>query len=396
MIQIPSARRVNLLISVRFLLLFLLFIVPVDSLGRDSWQGIKRIVAIGDIHGDYDQMFSVLEMSGIIDGRGRWRAGSTHLVQTGDIPDRGPETARIIRFFKKLEKQARKKQGFVHLLIGNHEAMNMIGDLRYVHPGEYAALTNSRSGRLRDAYYKSTIEWLRKTVLPAELPVLDAAYRDTWDARFPLGYVEHRRIWGKNGEFGKWVRSHNSIIKINDVLFVHGGIGPAYIDRQISQVNQEVVEILSGPVSQGSIVENVEGPLWYRGLANNTRQVEQAHLDNLLKHFDVNRIVIAHTVTEGAIRPRFDGKVIMIDTGMAAHYGSHKASLVIDAGVYSVIHRGHDFRLPFGGEELMVYLEQVMALETDKRRLQAFINKLKSGETSDPVIGNTETIRLTE
>lgn len=371
----------NLLVPVRFLLLLLLLIVPVDSQGRDSWQGIKRIVAIGDIHGDYGQMFSVLEMSGIIDAKGRWKAGNTHLVQTGDIPDRGPDTARIIRFFKKLEKQAKKKQGLVHLLIGNHEAMNMIGDLRYVRPGEYAALTNSRSGRLRDAYYKSTIEWIQKTSLPETLPIFDEAYREEWDARFPLGYVEHRRIWSINGEFGKWVRSHNSIIKINDILFVHGGIGPAYSDRQMSQLNQEVVDTLSGPVSQGSIVENVESPLWYRGLANNNREVEQAHLDNLLKHFDVSRIIIAHTVTEGAIKPRFDGKVIMIDTGMAAHYGSHKASLVIDAGIYSVIHRGQDFRLPFGGEELIAYLEQAMALEPDKRRLDALIMSLKDGKS---------------
>jgi hypothetical protein len=350
-------------------MLLALLICPIESRCEDSWRDIKRIVAVGDIHGDYDQMFSVLQMSGIIDAKGRWKAGRTHLVQTGDIPDRGPDTARIIRFFKKLEKQAKRKKGFVHLLIGNHEAMNMIGDLRYVHPGEYGVLTSSRSARLRDEYYKASIEWMQKTLLPEALPVFDEAYREKWDTRFPLGFVEHRRIWDKHGEFGKWVLDHNSIIKINDVLFVHGGIGPAYADRQIGELNREIVDTLSLPVVPGSIVENVESPLWYRGLARNNTEAEQAHLDNLLRHFDVNRVVIAHTVTEGAIKPRFDGKVIMIDTGMAAHYGSHKASLVIDGGDYSVYHRDTQFDLPFGGDELIGYLENAMALEPDKRRL---------------------------
>jgi hypothetical protein len=331
-------------------------------------------------------MISVLEMSGIIDAKGRWKGGRTHLVQTGDIPDRGPETARIIRFLKKPEKQAKKKHGYVHLLIGNHEAMNMYGDLRYVHPGEYAALTNSRSARLRDAYYKSTIQYIRETVPPEELPSFDDAYREKWNARFPLGYVEHRRIWDKGGEFGKWVRRHNSVVKINDILFVHGGIGPAYVDYSMNQLNEEVVDTLSGPATPGSIVENQEGPLWYRGLANNDEVTEQVHLEKLLKHFEVNRIAIAHTVTEGAIKPRFDGRVIMIDTGMAAHYGSHKASLAIEDGVYSVVHRGTKFELPFGGDELIAYLEQVMALEPDKRRLEALITYLKEGPAPVPEV----------
>jgi hypothetical protein len=383
---------VNLFVHVRFLMLLALLICPIESRCEDSWRDIKRIVAVGDIHGDYDQMFSVLRMSGIIDAKGRWKAGRTHLVQTGDIPDRGPDTARIIRFFKKLEKQAKRKKGFVHLLIGNHEAMNMIGDLRYVHPGEYAVLTSSRSTRLRDEYYKATIEWMQKTLLPEALPVFDEAYREKWDTRFPLGFVEHRRIWDKHGEFGKWVLDHNSIIKINDVLFVHGGIGPAYADRQIGELNREIVDTLSRPVVPDSIVENVESPLWYRGLARNNTEAEQAHLDNLLRHFDVNRVVIAHTVTEGAIKPRFDGKVIMIDTGMAAHYGSHKASLVIDGGDYSVYHRDTQFDLPFGGDELIGYLEKAMALEPDKRRLEALVKQLKTGEAADLEAGFTETI----
>ena len=112
---------------------------------QDDWQGVERIVAIGDIHGDYDNYIEVLKNAGVINRRGRWSAGKTHVVQVGDIPDRGPDTLRIISHLQKLEKQASKAGGRLHLLIGNHEHMNITGDLRYVHPGEYEAFETRNS-----------------------------------------------------------------------------------------------------------------------------------------------------------------------------------------------------------------------------------------------------------
>ena len=102
-----------------------------------QWEGVERIVAIGDLHGDYGNYIATLKAAGLIDKKGKWSGGNTHLVQTGDIPDRGPDTGKIIKHITKLGKQAQKKGGRVHNLIGNHEAMNVYGDLRYVHDGEF-------------------------------------------------------------------------------------------------------------------------------------------------------------------------------------------------------------------------------------------------------------------
>ena len=74
-----------------------------------------------------------------------WSGGATHLVQLGDVPDRAPDTRKILDLLMRLEPQARRAGGYVHALIGNHEAMNVYGDLRYVSEGEIAA---------RDAGYK--------------------------------------------------------------------------------------------------------------------------------------------------------------------------------------------------------------------------------------------------
>ena len=70
------------------------------------WEGVERIVAIGDLHGDYENYLEVLRIAGVVDKRGKWSGGKTHLVQTGDIPDRGPDTIKIIKHISKLAKQA--------------------------------------------------------------------------------------------------------------------------------------------------------------------------------------------------------------------------------------------------------------------------------------------------
>ena len=117
---------------------------------QDDWQGVSRIVAIGDIHGDYQNYITVLKEAGVVNKRGKWAAGKTHVVQVGDIPDRGPDTLKIIEHLQKLEKQAKKAGGYLHLLIGNHEYMNVSGDLRYVHPGEYESFETRQSKKIRN------------------------------------------------------------------------------------------------------------------------------------------------------------------------------------------------------------------------------------------------------
>ena len=103
------------------------------------WTGVGRIIAVGDVHGDYEQFTAVLASAGLIDGNGNWTGGKTHLVQTGDVVDRGPDSRAVMDLLMKLEKQAAAAGGAVHALIGNHEAMNVYGDLRYVSPGEFAS-----------------------------------------------------------------------------------------------------------------------------------------------------------------------------------------------------------------------------------------------------------------
>ena len=105
----------------------------------------QRIVAVGDLHGDYAAWIDIARAAGIVDARSRWSGGNAILVQTGDIADRGPDSLKIIRHLQALQKEAPAAGGKVVVLVGNHEAMNVTGDLRYVDPGEYAAFRDRRS-----------------------------------------------------------------------------------------------------------------------------------------------------------------------------------------------------------------------------------------------------------
>jgi len=240
------------------LLLFLLVLAAAPPLAAQAeWTGVERVVAVGDVHGDYDGFVEILRSAGVIDEKDRWIGGKTHLVQAGDVPDRGPATRKVMDLLMALEKQAAKAGGHVHALIGNHEAMNMYGDLRYTTPGEFAAFRTGES------------EQLRANLWEQESRGLASADRKKWEAEHPLGWVEQRTEFGPKGTYGKWIRSHNAVVKINDAIYLHGGISPKYVTKSLNQINEAVAAELSDvtKIKDGSPLTAADGPLWYRGLA---------------------------------------------------------------------------------------------------------------------------------
>ena len=333
---------------------------------QDTWSGVERIVAVGDVHGDYEQFVRTLRAAGIINQKNKWTGGETHLVQTGDVPHRGPDSRKAMDLLMRLEKQAKKANGFVHALIANHEAMNVYGDLRYVHPGEYEAFRQSRSAEVRDAYYRAHVETLQSNPGPGGPPAFNASYREEWGRQFPLGYVEYRRQFAPNGKYGRWIRNHNAIIKINDILFLHGGIGPDYVPLPIVEINDRVrSEFEDFSKLAGGIVMDPEGPLWYRGLAQHDEESEEPHLQALLDQHDARRIVMGHTMIAKAVMPRFGGRAIFIDVGMSAFYGGPPACLLIEGDKLFAIHRGKKLPLPTtdSPSHLLTYLKRAAALD---------------------------------
>jgi hypothetical protein len=333
---------------------------------QSQWDNVERVVVIGDLHGDYDKFADMLRTAGLVDARGNWSGGRTHLVQLGDVPDRGPETRRIMDLLMQIEPQARRAGGYVHALIGNHEAMNVVGDLRYTTPAEYAAFADRRSPRARDAYYRAVVAQMRRNPPASGLPVFDEAYRAQWDATHPLGYAEHRAAWASSGRYGRWVAGHDAVIRINDTLYLHGGLGPSFVNAERQAMDDAVRAALRGrpEAAFADILENQDGPLWYRGMALNAEDGERAHVEAVLARQGVSRIVVGHTKAFSTVLPRFNGRVVLTDIAVPAGYADPHAFLIIENGALTTVHRGQRVPLTAGTPAAAcAYLGRIAAID---------------------------------
>ena len=293
-------------------------------------RGAARVVAVGDVHGAYDSLVAILRAAGVVDEKLRWSGGRTHLVQTGDVVDRGPGSKKALDLLRRLEKEADRAKGAVHALLGNHEVMWMIGDLRYVSPAEYASFATKDSKDLR--------ERLLETAKPEA--------RDELRKQTPLGYVELVLALQPDGEYGKWLRGHKAVVKIDGVLFMHGGLSPALAGTPCEEINarvrREVTEQLKetrqAPLK--SLAGSENGPLWYRGLAQEPDSFEP-QVEQILQAQGARAIVVAHTPAPGGrIRSRFGGRVFQVDTGMLSSYipDGRASALEIKDGIFTAIY----------------------------------------------------------
>ena len=297
-----------------------------------SAQAPQRIVAVGDLHGDFRAWTEIARAAGVADAEGHWAGGRTTLVQLGDITDRGPDSLKIIRNLQQLSSEAAAAGGRVVVLLGNHEAMNLIGDLRYVHPGEFAAFADRQSVARRERIYLRDRRKLETEARARNPRLRPSEVRDEWLARTPLGWVEHRAAWAPAGEIGRWAARNPAVIKIGDTLFAHGGISAEFGKFPIDEINRRVAAaMIAADDSPKSILEDPLGPLWYRGLVmrdgdaqarrGNSAHNAAAELTEVLTAYGAQRLVIAHTPSLTGIGITNGGKLIRIDTGISAHYG---------------------------------------------------------------------------
>ncbi len=270
-----------------------------------EYTGVSRIFSVSDIHGEYEVFESLLRNAGVIDDQLRWSFGEGHLVVNGDVTDRGDRVTECLWLIYRLEQEARAQGGRLHFLLGNHEKMVLRGDLRYVH----------------ECYDKG----IRKRT------------RITYDDLF-----------GPAMELGRWLRSKNTIIRIDSVLFVHGGLIPWVAERNytMEQVNEEVrkaLDLRSYDIAFGAeagIFIGREGPLWYRGWfeENGYPYETPDQVRRTLDHFGASRVVVGHSWVDqvGYLQ---DGLVIGIDVPVE-DLGSLQGLLIEKGEFYRVLGSG--------------------------------------------------------
>ena len=309
----------------------------------------------------------------------RWTGGRTHLVSLGDLLDRGADSRKVMDLLMRLQGEAAAAGGQVHVVLGNHEAMNVLGDLRYVDPGEYAAFAGEEPPGQRDALRS---DWVARN---------GADSAAAFDAKFPPGFFGHRAAFAPDGRYGRWLLGLPVAIVVNDTVFMHGGPSKVLAGLAVQDINLryraalrdylatlaplETAQLVqpedpyaerpalaqqrlatmttADEVSLARLKDAVEkftaadrnpliepdGPNWYRGAALCNECSEADVLDPFLAGIGARRLVIGHTVARHTrVASRFDGRVVKLDAGMnRAAYRGRPAALILEQGGARVV-----------------------------------------------------------
>lgn len=353
----------------------------------------RRLIAVGDIHGAFNGFRSILREAALVDDKGHWIGGDAILVQTGDFLDRGPGAAKVANLLMDLQEEAPRHGGEVIVLLGNHEVLNLIADRRDVTKYIVRNVVDGHSEKRLNvlcnsyaSYYRRLAQRQRKQ-MPKRRDLLDKCF-----AEQQLGLVEYLREIGPEGRIGRWLRTLPVAVQIDGVIFIRGGIGPAFAGRPLEQINREVQreiksfdrardylvdegfllpiantsEIVSVAVHLAKAAESANpdsfplpgGPQGHgerQNLAHGARgrPAVVPRLRPLERTGRVGRdagdpralrrarhIVAAHTPQASRkITPRFDSRVFLIDTGMLTEfYKGRPSALEIQEGRFTAIY----------------------------------------------------------
>jgi 3',5'-cyclic AMP phosphodiesterase CpdA len=276
-----------------------------DSAGANNFAAAPTIV-VGDLHGDIDPLHELLAKTGLAAGD-RWTGGDRTLIQTGDVLDRGDDEREIYELLWALQKQAEKAGGRVVLMNGNHEVMNVMGDLRYVTAGGAADFGDF------------------------ELP------DDPKFTKVPSSMRGRLAAFLPGGEWAKKLSQQPVVAKVDGRLYAHGGVHKQHVDYGLDAINGEMAKwMLEGGVPPLWATAQ-DGPLWTREWSG-TDSPDCARLDKLLEAAKAKSLAVGHTPQRSGVTSRCGGKLWLIDTGMAEHYGGPTQAIgVLPSGRVGVI-----------------------------------------------------------
>lgn len=264
---------------------------------KSEFPKVKNLVVLSDIEGNFAALRKLLQANKVIDKDFNWKFGDGYLVLIGDFFDRGQEVTEVLWFIYYLEEKAKAAGGYIHFILGNHEIMNLSGDLRYVH----------------QKYFDNAA----------------------------LLHQKYITLYDENSELGRWLRTKNIVEKIGDIVFVHGGISgdinrmkisipdinkfarPYYADSTFKYTDQKSDNIFGE-----------QGPFWYRGYYAKNKSGIPLQIDKTLSQFGAIHIITGHTIVSDTISVWYNGKLLNTDVHHAA--GKSEALLIENDKYYRV------------------------------------------------------------
>ncbi|GER35476.1 calcineurin-like metallo-phosphoesterase super family protein [Striga asiatica] len=293
----------------------------------------RRIIAVGDLHGDLDKARYALQMAGVLsaDGQDLWVGGQTVLVQLGDILDRGENEVAILSLLKSLGIQAKVNGGAVFQVNGNHETMNVEGDFRYVYSGGFDECADflEHLEVCGHNWEEAFVGWVGVSKRWKEDR---RKYWDPWDVmKKQKGVISRSILLRPGGSLASELAQHSVVLKINDWIFCHGGLLPHHVEYGIERMNREVSYWMKGLCTDDDYpqiplaIRGYDSVVWSRLYSRETSDLQeyqinqtQSILGQTLQALGAKAMVVGHTPQATGVNCEFNCSIWRIDVGMSS------------------------------------------------------------------------------
>jgi len=319
----------------------------------DILPSVRRIIVIGDIHGDFEVIKKLLQVGKVINSKGDWIGSDTVVVQVGDQIDRCRHSSKchtidykegndlkILYYFTKLHKQAIKYGGAVYSLIGNHELMNVSGDMRYV-----------------------SLDGLNEFKKFSDLNE-EKTYRD---------YDRKRAFEPGNPVSNFLACTRKAALIIGSNLFVHAGILPHIAEKyQVKELNKILSLYLWNKIDKSEyqdILFDSNSPFWTRKYNKNVRAEECQELLKLNDIYKVGKIYVGHTpnIKEG-ISSICNNKIWMTDYGVSKAFESYRTWEESEIHVLEILNDGETINILYDNNTINVISNNIKNKNSDGNR----------------------------
>jgi uncharacterized protein YheU (UPF0270 family) len=315
-----------------------------DELSGKIDIGNRRLIAIGDVHGDFPAMMKALEIAEVMDKNGQWIGKDSVVVQVGDVLDRGDCELAIFTKLMRLKKKARSEGGNVIVMNGNHEIMNVMGDFRYATNGAYLECgeyleklkkkeivnnndnnikinNNVENNKENNKENDKTINDKKEEEM-SPLKQAEEKFRKTDPIQ--QGIRARRELFQPGGVFAMKLSKHPTVLQVGETIFAHAGVNPNHVNYGFDRINKEVSLWMQGKLkSPPSMIVESEGVVWTREYGGKDAGVKyEAEACRRLKSAmeltsepQAKRLVIGHTPQTSGVNSGCKGAVWRVDVG---------------------------------------------------------------------------------
>jgi hypothetical protein len=303
----------------------------------------QRIIAIGDLNGAADVLWDILRGTRLINAEGDWIGGRSVLVQIGDIFNRGDGAKLCFDLLFRLMPQAKRAGGQVHIILGNHEVMTILGDEAYCTEGEYLAFATERERAFWSEQTREVmLQLYRSKDADGRVPPLEPRLA-LWKVQNVPGRDAMRRALSPSGALGKRLRRLPVVVQVGSLIFTHAGLSPEWAARGVLGLNRDVQRAwqeargLARELPREHLFNSTEGPLWNRTFALGKGQKPSRQLKKSLALLGAERMIVGHTRSVhvpgggiGRIATRFRASLVCIDVSLSSGPNTPRTALYVE------------------------------------------------------------------